>query len=76
MNLSASEQKMFDFFLENGNKAEVDELINLFPGATRNSIIVRIKYLSAKVSPHGWIITKETGTGRGVKAHYSIEKRF
>lgn len=42
----------------------------------RHSAIVRMKYLNDKSSQKGWIITRTSGIGRGVKATYSISKKF
>ena len=42
----------------------------------RNACIGRMKYLGAKLAPHGWIIERVSKIGRGNKAEYSMRKKF
>lgn len=44
--------------------------------ASDKSLIVFMKYLTAKVAPKGYIIEMTNGIGRGNKAIYKMEKRF
>jgi hypothetical protein len=74
MNLTESESSIFAM-LKRKKSVSLDELMKNFDGS-RHSLTVRMKYLSAKVSQEGWIITNTGGTGRGNKAVYSIEKKF
>lgn len=76
MNLNETEMKVFTLLKSRQDGVGVDELVKLM-GARRQSVTVRMKYLSAKLAPHGWIIENVSGPqGRGRKAHYTIRKKF
>lgn len=74
MTLTENEKILFDL-LEPGATVSLTDMSNEL-GCSRHAAIVRLKYLSAKVAPSGWIITRETGVGRGVKANYKMERKF
>lgn len=74
MNLTESEHHIFNM-LKRKKTMSLDDLMKHFEGS-RHSLTVRMKYLSAKVSQEGWIITNTGGVGRGAKAVYSMEKKF
>jgi len=44
--------------------------------ANPKALVILVKYLSAKVAPHGYIIERTSKIGRGAKAVYSMTKRF
>jgi hypothetical protein len=73
--LTENETKLFRE-LKRRKKIELDDLLKEFRGVSRQSMIVRIKYLAAKVAPHGWVIERVSPVGRGAKAIYSTEKRY
>jgi hypothetical protein len=74
LNLSDQEQVLFDM-LKGGREIALDD-IEKKTGAVRHALVVRIKYLAAKLAPHGWIISNIAGIGRGVKAVYKMERKF
>jgi hypothetical protein len=43
---------------------------------TNHAIVLMLKYLSAKVSQEGWIISNSGGIGRGRHGKYEMEKKF
>lgn len=74
MGLTPKESYLFQHLLtvERSTLGEISE----YCGSTRQRLTQRIKSLSAKISPFGWIIEKKTGLGRGNKTLYSITKKF
>ena len=74
MELNENEQKLFDS-LSSGSEVTLDSLSAQF-GLSRKAIIVRLKYLAAKIAVHGYIIHRRSSVGRGAKAIYQMEKRF
>lgn len=74
-NLSESESELFNL-LKGGKEISLDKIQEAFPDVQRHSLIIRLKYLSAKVAPEGWIIEKVSGIGRGAKAVYKMTKKF
>lgn len=74
MNLSENEQSTFDL-LKKKTEVTLDEIVSI-EGCSRHAMIVRLKYLAAKVAPAGWIIENVAGVGRGKKAKYRMEKKF
>lgn len=74
MNLNDAEQKLFEL-LTPGKEVPLDDIHHEL-GGNRKAIIVRLKYLAAKVSPSGWIIERVSEIGRGKKAIYKMSKKF
>lgn len=74
MKLTDSELAIFRL-LQQKHEVSLDEIMVMIH-ASRHSIVVRLKYLAAKLAPEGWIIRNSAGTGRGKKAIYSMEKKF
>jgi len=74
MNLTENEQRLFNL-LKSKAQITMDEIVDEFD-SSRHALGVRIKYLSAKVAAHGWIIKRTSSIGRGAKATYSMEKKF
>jgi hypothetical protein len=72
MRLSPNEQEIFDLFLAK-ETLTLDEILSEFP-AKRSSMVVRLKYLSAKISEEGWFIRRISSIGRGAKAQYKLER--
>lgn len=75
MRLTESEERIFAHLKER-SAISMEELMNLLPGTSRHSLAVRMKYLTAKLAPEGWIIGNGAGVGRGKTALYTIEKKF
>jgi len=75
MELNDKERELFDA-LKSRKLVKLDELEKKINATSRHALIVRIKYLSAKIARHGWIIENTGGVGRGAKAVYSVKKRF
>lgn len=74
MNLTEAEKVIFSQ-LQRKDEVTLDDLVKII-NCSRHSLIVRIKYLSAKTAPHGWIITQHGGVGRNNRATYTLEKKF
>lgn len=74
LNLSEDEARVFAL-LQKNDELSLDQIC-ILTGARRQSMIVRMKYLAAKLAPEGWIIINKSGIGRGNKAVYAIEKKF
>lgn len=74
MKLTENEKELFAL-LRKKKKVSLDEL-ELILGGSRHALIVRIKYLSAKLAQEGWIVQNNSGIGRGAKAVFSVEKKF
>lgn len=78
MKLNESEKIIFAM-LKGGKEIGIEELLKragIKKTATRHSMTVRMKYFSAKVAPHGWIVENLSGIGRGAKASYKMVKMF
>lgn len=73
--LTVEEAALFDH-LDCKESVSLDSLEEKYPGTARSGLIVRIKYLAAKIAPHGWIIERKSGIGRGAKGKYVMEKKF
>jgi len=80
MKLTPREQAAFDR-LSSGDVCTSQDLHDALgarglASANRNALVILIKYLSAKVAPHGYIIENRGGIGRGAKVAYTMVKRF
>jgi len=71
----ADKEKVLFLSLKSRKNISLDEIVNLH-GGSRHAMIIRIKYLAAKIAQHGWIIHRISGIGRGKKAVFSMEKKF
>lgn len=83
INLNETEKKIFNLLVSQPT-VSLDEVLSLENKSKwaiasrkkRSSMIVRMKYLAAKLAPEGWIIENESGIGRGAKAVYKMVKKF
>jgi hypothetical protein len=77
VNLNSEEKIIFDLLKSGKTKSvSLDEINIKLKKSSRQSLIVRLKYLTAKIAPHGYIIERTSGIGRGIKAEYQMRKRF
>lgn len=75
--LSVRERTIFDALLQ--GEVGIDKLIEeveIFEGkkVTRNSIIVNVKYLQAKIAEHGWTIRRTSPLGAKNKAIFLMRE--
>lgn len=77
MKLNPTETIIFDK-LESGEPLTMDDLLKMLdlPASKRHAMVVRMKYLSAKLAPEGYIITNVGGIGRGKRAEFVMRKKF
>ena len=80
MNLSDRETIIFNKLTsgEDCSAEDFDKLLVEAELAVKDigSIIMIAKYLAAKVAPHGYIIKRVSGLGRGRKAVFCMAKKF
>ena len=77
LNLTASEKRLFQLFARSiGKDVEIDRIITALDAPSRQAATVRVKYFTAKVAPHGWVVSRTSGIGRGVTGTFKMEKRF
>jgi hypothetical protein len=74
--LTPSEKKLFQLFDRSSNDVEIDSIIDTLDAPSRQAATVRVKYFASKIAPHGWIVSRTSGTGRGVTGTYKMEKKF
>lgn len=73
MNMTEGERLIFNM-LKKGPVTMADLAAKL--GIKRQAVTVRVKYLSAKIAPEGWIIKNTNSLGRGRQSIYEMEKKF
>ncbi len=76
MLLTTNDLEIWTMFKNGKADVSVDELADRFPGYTRHALNLRMRYLSQKMAPEGWIIRRVSGLGRGVRGVYRAEKKF
>lgn len=83
LNLTPPEKRLFQLFNRNlGKDVEIDRIIETLRAApnrkapSRQAATVRIKYFTAKVAPHGWVVERTSGIGRGVTGTYQMTQKF
>ncbi len=76
MLLTENDQQIWTRFRDGKADVHIDDLVGAFPGATRHALNLRMRYLSQKMAPEGWIIRRVSGLGRGVRGVYRAEKKF
>jgi len=74
--LTASEKKLFQLFDRSSNDVEIENIVKTLEAPSRQAATVRLKYFASKIAPHGWIVARTSGTGRGVTGTYKMEKKF
>ena len=75
--LTPSEKKLFQLFDRVlGKDVEIENIVKTLEAPSRQAATVRLKYFASKLAPHGWIVARTSGTGRGAIGVYKMEKKF
>lgn len=74
MELNPNETELFNL-LKSGETISLDHL-EATMGVGRKALVVRLKYLAAKIATDGYVVERCSGVGRGARASYKMEKKF